>query len=170
LNDDLIVGRWGARFRGRRFPVSIGRGGFSDAKREGDGRTPRGAYALRTLFWRSDRVRAPVSILPRAAIGPRMGWSDDPADPEYNRLTRLGRGWSAERMRRGDPLYDIVVETSHNEAAEAGAGSAVFVHLWRGPGLRTAGCVGFRRRDLAWILARWRPWSRLVIAGASRGC
>jgi L,D-peptidoglycan transpeptidase YkuD (ErfK/YbiS/YcfS/YnhG family) len=59
-------------------------------------------------------------------------------------------------MRRGDRLYDLVVVTSHNRQGRPGAGSAIFVHLQKGPGRPTAGCVAFRRADLSWILARWR--------------
>lgn len=163
-----MIGRWGARFMGRRFPVAIGHAGFTAAKREGDGASPLGRLRLRRAFWRPDRMARPRARLPLVAIGPRMGWSDDPADPAYNRLTRLGRGFGAERMRRADPLYDLVAETDWNAACAPGAGSAIFVHVMRGPGRRTAGCAGLRRAHLAWILARWRPWSRLVFAG--RAC
>jgi L,D-peptidoglycan transpeptidase YkuD (ErfK/YbiS/YcfS/YnhG family) len=58
-------------------------------------------------------------------------------------------------MRRSDPLYDLVVTTSHNEAGVPGAGSAIFLHLRRGLGPRTAGCIGFRRDHLLWLLRRW---------------
>ncbi len=171
-NEDLVVGRWGARFLGRRFAVSVGRAGFRDAKREGDGASPRGRYRLLRAFWRADRMRAPRFGAPRPAasdprrpIGPRMGWCDDPSRPEYNRLVGLRPSLSAERMRRADRLYDLVVETDHNSARAPGEGSAIFVHVWRGPGRRTAGCVAFRRADLLWILRRWRPRSRLVLTG-----
>ncbi len=163
MRRDLVVGRWGARFMGRRLVCATGRGGIRAGKREGDGATPAGVFALRALFWRPDRGLRPRTRLPATMIGPRMGWSDDPADPRYNRLVRLGRGFGAERMRRADRLYDLAVVTSHNEAGAPGLGSAVFVHLWRGPRKPTAGCVAFAPRDLRWILARWRPGGRLVI-------
>ena len=166
--EDLVIGRWGARFLGRRFPVSIGRAGFTRAKREGDGASPLGVWRLERVFWRGDRLRAPVAHLCSTPIGPRMGWSDDPADPAYNRLTALGRGFSAERMRRADRLYDIVIQTDHNRACAPGAGSAIFVHVWRGPGRRTAGCVAFDRADLIWIMRRWRRSSRLAITWEGR--
>lgn len=98
-------------------------------------------------------------------LGPRQGWAEDPDDPDYNRPVLHPHGHALDRMRRGDPLYDICLVTDHNAAAVPGAGSAIFVHLWRGLRRPTAGCVAFRRRDLEWILARWRPESRLVIRG-----
>ncbi|MFN3614543.1 MAG: L,D-transpeptidase [Rubrimonas sp.] len=154
-----------ARFHGRDFPVRTGRGGFRTDKREGDGATPVGVWRLTQVFWRADRLPRPFAALPRAPIGPRMGWSDDPACPRYNRAVALPRTASAERMRRADRLYDVVVVTDHNAAGAPGLGSAIFLHLRRGPGHPTAGCVAFRRADLLWILSRWRPSSRMVAGG-----
>jgi L,D-peptidoglycan transpeptidase YkuD (ErfK/YbiS/YcfS/YnhG family) len=163
LNRRLVAGRWGATFLNRRFPAAIGRAGVRADKREGDGASPAGAFRLLRVWWRADRLGRPATRLPTRAVGPRDGWSDDPADPLYNSPVRLPRRFGHERMRRADRLYDLVVETSHNEARVPGAGSAVFVHLRRGEGARTAGCVAFRRADLLWILARWRPGDRLAI-------
>ena len=47
----------------------------------------------------------------------------------------------------------------------AGRGSAIFLHVWRAPRQPTAGCIAFRREDLAWILARWTPRSRVLVRG-----
>ena len=46
---DLVVTRRGARFMGRVFPCSVGRGGIVPArdKREGDGATPAGVIDAR---------------------------------------------------------------------------------------------------------------------------
>ena len=161
---DLVVTRWGARFMGRTLPCAIGRGGIAVAKREGDGATPAGRWRLLALRWRADRLARPAAAgLPTRRIGPRDGWSDDPRDPRYNRPVRLPRRFSAERLRRGDRLYDLVVETDHNASAAPGDGSAIFLHLWKAPRRPTAGCVALRRRDLLFILARWSPRARLVV-------
>lgn len=158
---DLVVGPWGARFRGRRFPCAHGRGGIvpASAKREGDGASPAGVWHLTALRCRPDRVRLPGA----APILPRDGWSEDPADPAYNTAIRHPHAFPAERMRRADPLYDLCAVTDHNTPAVPGMGSAIFVHLWRRPRHPTAGCIAFRRDHLAWILARWSARSRLVI-------
>jgi len=163
---DLVVGPWGARFLGRRFACAIGRGGIVPAavKRESDGASPAGVWALTGLYWRADRGRRPASALAAAPLGPRLGWAEAPEDPAYNRAVRHPHDYPADRMARGDRLYDICAVTSHNTNPVApGAGSAIFVHLWRRPRWPTAGCIAFRRPDLEWILARWRPASRLVI-------
>ncbi|MZR15109.1 L,D-transpeptidase family protein [Maritimibacter sp. DP07] len=163
---DLVVTRQGARFLGRRFPVAIGRGGFTGNKREGDGATPVGVWRLMTGFYRADRVTAPDGPLDMRAVGPLDLWSDDPDDNAYNHAVRAPYGPSHERLRRGDGLYDIVLVSDWNwPDAVPGRGSAIFVHCWRGPRKPTAGCLAFRPDHLRWILARWTPRSRVVVRG-----
>lgn len=149
---------------GRALPCEIGRGGVRADKAEGDGATPAGLWRMVRVLWRADRLPRPTTALPCRPIGPRDGWSDDPACPRYNRPVRLPHPFSAERLRRRDRLYDLVVVTDHNAAGRPGAGSAVFLHVRRGPGRPTAGCVALDRADLAWLLARWRPWGRIDAA------
>jgi L,D-peptidoglycan transpeptidase YkuD (ErfK/YbiS/YcfS/YnhG family) len=163
-----VIGPWGARFMGRRFPCSIGRGGVVREKREGDLGTPAGAWRLLWLYWRADRLARPATALPALPLGPGQGWSETPEDPAYNRPIRHPHPFPADRMARGDGLYDLCAVTDQNShPAVPGGGSAIFVHLWRRPRWPTAGCVAFRRPDLEWILARWTPRSRLVVR--SRG-
>ena len=162
---DLVLTPSGLRFRGRRFPCAIGRGGIARAKREGDGATPAGLMRVTGLLYRPDRLRPPVRGA--RAIGPGDLWSDDPADPAYNRPVRAPHTPSHERLRRADPLYDLVALTDWNTAPPVpGAGSAIFVHVWRARGFPTAGCVALRRDHLLWIAARLEPRSRLVVGCA----
>lgn len=162
---DLVVDRRGvARFRGRRLSCSLGRGGIKPAaeKREGDGATPAGIWRLEGGFHRPERAARPP-LKGSKPIRPWMRWSDDPADPAYNALRPENR-FSAERMRRGDRQYDLVGVMDHNrDPAKPGAGSAVFLHLWRRPRKPTAGCLAFKRADLEWIFRRWSPRGRIVI-------
>jgi L,D-peptidoglycan transpeptidase YkuD (ErfK/YbiS/YcfS/YnhG family) len=61
---------------------------------------------------------------------------------------------SAERLWRGDPLYDPDPSDRLELArAERGRGSAIFLHRWRGPGKPTEGCVAWRRITCA---GSWR--------------
>lgn len=162
--DDIVVTRWAARFGGRVFPVAVGRGGIVDAraKREGDGATPAGVHRLIGLLYRPDRMARPA-VWARP-IGPFDLWSDDPGDPDYNLPVRVPHAYGHERMTRPGPVYDLVVITDWNwPQADPGHGSAIFVHVWRGPRQPTAGCVAFARRDLLWIAARIRPETRLIV-------
>ncbi|WP_290738355.1 L,D-transpeptidase family protein [Amaricoccus sp.] len=158
---DLRVGRWRARFRGRILPCAIGRGGIGEKRAEGDGITPVGRHRIDEVRARPDRRASPAGA---RAIRPFDAWSDDPRDPDYNRLVRRPRAFSHERMFRADRLYDLVAVVDWNRAPVApGRGSAIFLHSWRRPRFPTAGCVAFAPSDLAWILARWTPRSRVAI-------
>lgn len=154
----------GVRFLGRLFPATIGRGGISGAKREGDGATPQGAHRIVGMLYRPDRIAK--SALPGWAvpIRPFDLWCDDPEHADYNQMVSAPFAASAEALRRADPLYDLVLVTDWNwPDAEPGRGSAIFLHRWRRPGYPTAGCVAFDPADLLWIARRLRPDSRLIV-------
>lgn len=164
--EDIVVTRRGARFLGRTFPVSVGRGGIVPGrrKREGDGATPAGVHRIAGCLYRADRLAAPCDwALP---IGPFDLWSDDPRDPDYNLPVAPPHRFSHERMHRADPRYDIVLPTDWNwPEGVPHHGSAIFVHAWRGPGHPTAGCVAFAPAALRWIVPRIRLHSRLIVVG-----
>ena len=159
---EIVVSAMGVRYLGRQFPAAIGRGGIVADKREGDGATPAGEHRIVACLWRPDRLAKPAPwAMP---IGPGDLWSDDPADPDYNRHVRAPHPFSHEALRRADPLYDVVLVTDWNwPDARPGKGSAIFLHQWRAPRYPTAGCVAFRRDHLLWIAARAAPGTRLVI-------
>lgn len=163
--NDLYVTRWGTRFQNRRFASTIGRSGFSEDKREGDGATPVGVHRIVGMLYRADRIAA--KALPSWALPIRIGdlWSDDPNDPDYNTLVAAPHFYSHEKLRRADPLYDLILITDWNwPEATGGRGSAIFLHSWRSPGFPTAGCIAFDRENLIWIANRLRPSSRVIIA------
>jgi L,D-peptidoglycan transpeptidase YkuD (ErfK/YbiS/YcfS/YnhG family) len=164
--EDLVINRRGARFLGRQFPCVVGRGGIVPAhrKREGDGATPDGTHRIVGALYRPDRMARPMDwALP---IGPVDLWSDDPKDPDYNTMVRAPHGFSHERLRRADPLYDLILLTDWNwPMAVPGRGSAIFLHRWRRPHSPTAGCVGFAPQDLLWIAQRLTYDSRLIVRG-----
>ncbi|MFT4148693.1 MAG: L,D-transpeptidase family protein [Paracoccaceae bacterium] len=163
MRDTIIVTRQGAWFRGRRYPCSVGRGGITRTKREGDGATPAGEHRIVGILVRRDRLRGPGLGLARA-IGPADLWSDDPRDPDYNHAVRAPHPFGHERLRRADPMYDLVLITDWNwPDARPGRGSAIFVHQWRGPRRGTEGCVAFSRKDLAHIARRIGPRTRLLV-------
>ena len=158
---DLVVGAWGARFGARRCPCAVGRGGIGVKRAEGDGITPVGRHRIEAVLVRRDRLRWKGA----RAIGPADGWADDPADPSYNRLVRRPHGFGHEALRRSDRQYDLVAVLDWNRAPVVPArGSAIFLHVWRGPRRPTAGCIALRYGDLAFVLARWTPRSRVVVS------
>ncbi|OIQ33769.1 MAG: hypothetical protein BM559_09240 [Roseobacter sp. MedPE-SWchi] len=159
---DLVLTRQGLRFAGRLLPCSIGKGGISDHKREGDGATPTGVHHIVGMLYRPDRMAPPNAWA--QPIGPRDLWSDDGRDSQYNTQVTAPYGYSHERLRRSDPLYDLVLILDWNwPDAVPGRGSAIFIHQWRRPGYPTEGCIAFDRSDLHWLAARVVPGSRVIV-------
>lgn len=161
---DIIISGRCARFLGRRMACSIGRGGLilGEAKREGDGCTPRGAHRITGVMYRADRIACPGPGARR--IGRGDLWSDDPGDPRYNQPVRAPHRFSHEALRRADRQYDLVLITGWNRSpARPGRGSAIFLHRWRRPGAPTAGCIGLSPRDLAFVARNLRRQTRLRV-------
>lgn len=160
--EDLVLTPRGLRCRGRTLPCSIGRAGVSTAKREGDRATPAGRHHITGLWYRPDRLAAPAPWA--RPIGPRDLWCDDPAHPAYNHHVRAPLDASHERLRRADPLYDVILTTDWNwPDARPGRGSAIFLHQWRRPRFGTEGCIAFARRDLIWLAGHAAPGTRLIV-------
>jgi L,D-peptidoglycan transpeptidase YkuD (ErfK/YbiS/YcfS/YnhG family) len=147
-----------ARLGDLEFPCALGRSGILDPKREGDGGTPAGRFALRRLLYRADRVARIETRLPASHLEPDDGWCDDPADPAYNRPVKLPYPGRHERMWLDSALYDLVVVIGHNDdPIVPGAGSAVFLHVAGDDWGPTEGCVAFRRDDLLRLLGLLAP-------------
>lgn len=154
-------------FGAETLACALGPGGVvpADDKREGDGASPAGAWALKRVLYRADRVDPPETALPLRAIRPDDGWCDAPDDPGYNRPVRLPYPASAETLMREDGLYDIVVVLAHNDAPPVpGAGSAIFLHCARPGYPPTRGCVALARADLERVLAACGAEAALTIA------
>ncbi|MBU2960925.1 L,D-transpeptidase family protein [Citreicella sp. C3M06] len=160
----MVLTPMGLRFAGRVWPCSIGKGGIRADKREGDGATPKGAHRIVGTLYRPDRVAPPAPWA--QPILPGDLWSDAEGDADYNHAVRAPYAHSHERMRRADPLYDIVLLTDWNwPDAVPGRGSAIFLHQWRRPGYPTEGCIAFRRDHLRAIAALAAPGTRLIVPG-----
>ncbi len=151
------------------YPCALGRSGVTTNKREGDGATPAGCFALREVRFRADRVGTIHSGLPHRASTPEDGWCDDPDDPRYNCETRLPIDASAETLWRDDALYDVVVFIGYSDApVQAGKGSAIFLHV-AGPGLApTEGCVALARDTLIDMVGKLAPGDEIEIRGCAR--
>lgn len=142
------------------LPCVIGRAGVAAVgeKREGDFKTPSGSFALRCCYYRPDRITSPpVTALPLIALTPEDGWCDDPAHKLYNRQVKLPFSGRHEKLWREDNVYDLVIPLGYNDGVAApviaGAGSAIFLHLMRGDGVGTEGCIALHCEDLLKILA-----------------
>ena len=142
----------------------LGRGGIRALKREGDGGTPLGRFAVRQVLYRADRIGRPRALIPLRAIRSDDGWCEDPADRNYNRLVKLSPRSAADRLKRDDHLYDLVLVLGYNDSPRVkGRGSAIFMHLARPGYAPTAGCIALSRHDLLMLLRQLRADSKIVV-------
>lgn len=142
--------------------ATVGRNGIAplNEKREGDGRTPSGTYALGPAFGYAPALD--TKLVYRQATDNDF-WVDDVESSQYNQwVTGKPNAASFEEMRRKDDLYQIGVVIEYNtQPIVPGHGSAIFMHVWRGPGQSTSGCVALSQNDLqkvvAWLDKKHEP-------------
>lgn len=148
------------------IPCSLGRNGVTRFKREGDGKTPLGRFAIRTGYVQRERFRAltPTQITLRQLTG-HEGWCDDVASATYNRPIRLPNPAGHEILKRSDGVYDLILVLDYNLRPRIrGRGSAIFFHLTRQRGEATAGCVAISPADMRRLLPRLSKKAALLIA------
>jgi D-alanyl-D-alanine dipeptidase len=139
---------------------------FGDAplKKEGDDRAPAGIFRLSYGFGYAPRYSALWINLPYMP-SKQIECIDDPNSRYYNRLVhRLGVAkidWrsSEQMMLRDDVRYKWGVVVEHNPAAIPGAGSCIFLHVWKTSATLTTGCTAMAESDLVRVL-RWLDPSR----------
>jgi L,D-peptidoglycan transpeptidase YkuD (ErfK/YbiS/YcfS/YnhG family) len=143
----IVFGPWTAR---------VGYNGIarSGKKREGDGRTPAGAYGFSFFF--GVRTDDGFSFPFRHAYRYDF-WDDDPDSRRYNEWVdarKHGPGASPEPMHQV-PAYEYAAVITYNADRIPGLGSAIFLHV--GTGTATAGCVSLPRSELLRVLRWLRP-------------
>lgn len=156
---------------GESFPVVIGKNGMawgaglhelpSDTRRllmkvEGDGKSPAGIFALTKAFGSSEKPK--FAKLPYTKLEEFTECVDDPKSVHYNKIVdRMKVGnfdWkSSEKMLEIGEQYDLGVFVAHNFERQAGAGSCIFLHIWKDAESSTVGCTAMERRNIERVLA-----------------
>lgn len=157
---------------GNATPVVLGKNGLAwglgsvDSKRragprkiEGDNKVPAGIFRLGPAFGYAPAANARWIKLHYVPLTKTTEGVDDPRSRYYNQLvdrSKVARvDWrSSEQMRRADDLYKWGVFVAHNPAAKPGAGSCIFMHIWKSSATPTTGCTAMAERDLVRLL-RW---------------
>jgi len=155
-----MLGRSGLAW-GRGLHSRQGIGGGRQ-KREGDGCAPAGIFAITALFGYAapDSAFGRAAKLPYRQATPDLKAIDDPASVYYNRIvdqTSVAQpDWaSCEDMLRSDPRYAVGAVVAHNsEPPVPGSGSCIFLHVWAGDGVPTAGCTAMSLADMT-AIAGW---------------
>jgi len=158
----VVVGKSGLAWgRGITSPPGSG-----PVKREGDGKAPAGVFRLSSAFGQS-REKPPGWQLPYRYLDDNVECVDDAASASYNQLTTRGAGapagWSSSEKMWQEPLYKWGVVVDHNvtPAVQAGGGSCIFLHTWKGPDRGTAGCTAMEepalKTTIGWLAPARHP-------------
>ena len=135
------------------FRCVIGKKGLAKSKIEGDKKTPIGTYSLGNLYYRKDRNPKPLTKLKCIPIKKNMGWCNDVKNKKYyNKLIKVNKNISHERLFRRDYKYDFIIPVNYNtKKPKINKGSAIFIHLTKNfkP---TLGCVALQKKDLLILL------------------
>ena len=136
-------------------------------KREGDGRSPAGIFRLTYAFGYAAPDEVKEIKLPYIQCTESVECVDDTNSMYYNiikdRHTAEKVDWkSSEKMRMSDDEYKLGVFIAHNpDPVVPGAGSCVFMHIWKEAGHPTSGCTAVSEGGieslLGWLDPRATP-------------
>jgi D-alanyl-D-alanine dipeptidase len=90
---------------------------------------------------------------------------DDPSSPDYNTIStrkRIGPQVHGEDMGRIS-LYRRGLFVDYPSDRASRAGSCIFIHIWRGPGHGTAGCVALPEAHVAEVQEFSEPGAVLAV-------
>jgi D-alanyl-D-alanine dipeptidase len=128
---------WGVGLHPARLP--------GPRKQDGDGRSPAGIFRLPYCFGYAPPEAVRAVRLPYVQCTDSVECVEDTNSDYYNivkdRLSAAKVDWKkSEKMWRDDGEYRLGVFVENNsEPVEPGAGSCVFLHIWKGPGVPTNG-------------------------------
>ena len=162
---------------GEEFPIVVGRSGLAWAqdsapekatqfKKEGDGKSPAGAFPLTFVFGSSTKPEQ--LTFPYKRLESQTECVDDVNSHHYNKVVgRLQVGifdWkSSEKMLEIKPEYDLGVFVAYNSyPVVKGNGSCIFLHIWKDAATPTSGCTAMDRSNVeritAWLDAAKNPY------------
>jgi D-alanyl-D-alanine dipeptidase len=158
----IVVGKkgmgWGLGLAPTDFTET--RDPLDPAKKEGDGKSPAGVFAIGSGFGYADK--APLGWkLQYTALTPTVECVDDSSSHHYNTIVDRAKAtldWnSSEKMASAGISYRWGAVIEHNPEAVPRGGSCVFLHIWSGPDHGTAGCTAMPQEQLEPILAWLDP-------------
>ena len=135
------------------FRCCIGKKGSTNNKIEGDKKTPKGTFKIENVYFRKDRLKKPTTLLKCVEIKKNMGWCDDIRFPiKYNKLIKIDKKISHEKLMRKDHKYDFLIPIKYNfKKPTIGLGSCIFIHLTKDY-KPTAGCIALKEKDFLTML------------------
>ena len=147
-----------------KFKCCIGKKGSTSNKKEGDKKTPKGTFRIGNLYFREDRIKKPLTLLKCIKIKKYMGWCDDINFPKkYNKLIKIEKKISHEKLKRKDNKYDLLIPIKYNfDKPITRMGSCIFIHLTKNY-KPTAGCIALKKKDFLIMLKLVKKDSKIRI-------
>ena len=154
--DTLIVDEF-------KFKCCIGKNGINSKKIEGDNCTPSGKYRLKTVYYRPDRVKRPLTKINIKKIKKNIGWCNDIYNKSYNREIKINKNIKHEKLYRSDYKYNYFIVIEYNtQPVKFNKGSAIFLHLTINY-QKTAGCIAVNQKDFSIILKIINKKTKIII-------
>jgi L,D-peptidoglycan transpeptidase YkuD (ErfK/YbiS/YcfS/YnhG family) len=155
----IVVGK-----QGMGWDLHIKKMGQPVIKHEGDNLTPVGVYAIGPTFGFDEKNKNnKINYFP---LTDKSICVDDVKSNYYNQLIDSAnipqKDWNSGEQMRQTPLYKLGAMVQYNtNPVTPGAGSCIFLHIWRSPILGTAGCIAMEeytlQETLSWLNARKNP-------------
>jgi len=147
-----------------KLKCSIGKRGIKKNKKEGDKSTPRGTFALKSVYYRKDRVKKFNCKIKLISITRNMGWCDDAKSSKYNKLIRFPFNFNAEKLFITKNIYDYVIVINYNvHPVKKNKGSAIFLHIATKNYKSTNGCIAVSKKDMKKIIRFLNYKSKITI-------
>ena len=129
-------------------------------KIEGDDKAPAGVFRLDSAFGYARE--APATRMAYLPLSQDIVAVDDPKSRHYNQVIDQSkihqRDWSsAEKMILGDDRYKWGIIVQHNVPPVAGAGSCIFLHVWKDRETATTGCTAMPEAAMLNLIHRLDP-------------
>ena len=135
---------------------------FTNHKKEGDKKTPRGVFKLGDLYYRKDKFSKLNTKLNSIPIKKNMG-CDDINSKNYNKLIKVSKKVKHEKIFRKDNKYDLLIPIKYNTLKPIkGKGSAIFLHLTKDY-KKTLGCIAIKLNDMLILLKIIKKNSKIKI-------
>ncbi len=161
---------------GKPIPVVIGKHGMgwdeqfknkqdqSAIKHEGDSMTPVGVYAIGPTFgFATKNFNNKINYFP---LNETSVCVDDVKSTYYNQVIDSAKiakiDWNSGEQMRQVPHYQFGAVVQYNVSPKTpGAGSCIFMHIWKSPTTGTAGCVAMDEANLKttlnWLNSKKHP-------------
>ena len=152
-------------FNDYKIKCAIGKRGITSNKIEGDEKTPRGTFTLKSILYRKDRISKIRSNLEKKEIRREMGWCDEISSKHYNKMIKCPYNLSAEKLWLKENSYDVIIIINYNlKPVIKKKGSAIFLHIAKKNYTPTKGCIAITKKNIILLASKIDKNSKIIIS------